>query len=101
MGLRFPVSDAERRNVPLFPDHSVTDEPLTHGPADKEFRSVCTAALGDERARQLALRSIGIFAACSLLAQGASRPLIMVLCRWTYAASLDIYARLRPEDYVH
>ena len=50
MELRFPVSDAERRNAPLFPAHSVT-EPHTHGPADKAFRSVCTEALGDERAR--------------------------------------------------
>ena len=81
MELRFPVSDAERRNVPLFPAHSAT-EPLTHGPADKAFRSVTTEALGDERARQLALRSMRIFAVCSLLAQGASRPLIMALCRW-------------------
>ena len=81
MELRFPVSDAERRKVPLFPSHSAT-EPLTHGPADKAFRSVCTEALGDERAQQLTLHSMRIFAACSLLAQGASRPLIMALCRW-------------------
>ena len=100
MELRFPVSDAERRKVPLFPSHSVT-EPLTHGPADKAFRSVCTEALGEERAKQLTLHSMRIFAACSLLAQGASRPLIMALCRWKCEASLEIYARLRPEDYVH
>ena len=100
MELRFPMCDAERRNVPLFPAHSV-NEPLTHGPADKAFRSVCAAALKDERARQLALHSTRIFAACSLLAQGASRPLIIALCRWKCEASLGIYARLRPEDYVH
>ena len=100
MELRFPVSDAERRNVPLFPAHSAT-EPLMHGPADKAFCSVTTEALSDERTRQLALRSMRIFAACSLLAQGASRPLIMALCRWKCEAPLVIYARLRPEDYVH
>ena len=100
MELRFPVSDAERRKVPLFPSHSAT-EPLTHGPADKAFRSVCTEALGEERAKQLTLHSMRIFAACSLLAQGASRPLIMALCRWKCEASLEINARLGPEDYVH
>ena len=25
----------------------------------------------------------------------------MALCRWKCESSLDIYARLRPEDYVH
>ena len=45
--------------------------------------------------------SLRIFAACALLAVGASRLLMMALCRWKCEASLDIYTRLKPEDYVH
>ena len=32
MGLRFPVSDAERRKVPLFPSHSATEPLITLEP---------------------------------------------------------------------
>ena len=98
--LAHPVSDDERRSVPLFPSHTAR-APLTHGPADRAFRALADAALGPARSAQLTLHSMRVFAACSLLAQGASRPLIQALCRWKCDASVDIYARLRPEDYVH
>ena len=96
-----PVYGSERRRVPLFPSGPVAATPLTHGPADSAFRAIVKAALPAERAAMLTLHSMRVFAACALLAQGASPALIMALCRWKCEQSLRIYARLRPEDYVH
>lgn len=96
-----PVHGSERRRVPLFPSGPAAATPLTHGPADSAFRAVTKAALPAERAAVLTLHSMRVFAACALLAQGASPALIMALCRWKCERSLQIYARLRPEDYVH
>ena len=97
--LTLPVDADARRRTPLFGAQSAST-PLTHGPADRAFAAVAEAALGVTRAAMLSLHSPRVFCACALLAQGASRPLIMALCRWKSEASLDIYARLQPEDYV-
>lgn len=93
-----PCFGSHRVSTPLFP--SSRGRPLTYATLDKTLKGLLTLDMSPEEAARYSFHSFRIFLACALLASGASREQIQSLCRWRGDSSVDIYARINPDDYV-
>ena len=94
-----PCSGTLRASNPLFPSGRGA-KPLTYKTLDTSLRGLLCTFMPPSEAARYSFHSFRIFLACALLASGASRSQIQSLCRWRGDSSVDIYARINPEDYV-
>jgi hypothetical protein len=93
---------------PTYPEHpaetplfrtGIEGAPLRHREADLVLRHLLMAAFPRADVSRWSMHSLRIGAASALLAAGASPALIQAICRWRSAKSVEIYARMGPEDY--
>ena len=88
----------DRHKRPLFSPDGVNA--FTSSKLDRILVSALAhIGLAPTVAKQYSWHSARIYLACALLATGASRPQIQVLCRWQTEESLNIYARLNETIY--
>jgi hypothetical protein len=93
----FPVPEARRSTTPMFCESPRMLLPIKQSLANRVFYSLLLNIMTKARSRLYSLHSFRIWAACALLAAGASPGMIQALCRWKSEASLRIYARPNPD----
>ena len=96
---RDQTDPAARASTPLISPDGIA--PFTPSFLDSLLRKLLAlpTVLGPVRAKSFSWHSFRIGLATSLLASGASRPMILALCRWQTEESLNIYARLDRKTY--
>jgi hypothetical protein len=94
-----PIRADCRSHVPLISPDGI--KPFLPSMLDALLRRILSlpSVVGPVAAKSLSFHSFRIGLATSLLASGASRAMILALCRWQTEESLNIYARLDRATY--
>ena len=96
--LALPCRGAAREKTPLFINADGTMI-KRRDLQDASRDALRAAGVPEERAKALTLHSYRRYLACALLGQGVPGEKICALLRWASPKSLQIYAKLMPEDY--
>lgn len=94
-----PILDLEeRRATPLFSLPS--RKPLYHSLVESALDTALATFLSKTERQNLSNHSFRIGLACALMAAGEPAHVVKAICRWRSDASVVLYARISPDEYL-